>query len=478
MKLFPLGALVAALALATIAAASAQTSTRAVPQANGAQTTLPPAPAADTDVEIHFNDGRDYVGDAAVREPKRISMIPADKSTITFVNGSAPAGQYVVIPDGPGKITYANGSTLDAVFANGVPDGTGDFEVAGGLSYKGTFVAGRPTNGVATYPDGSVFTGDFSDGLPSGRGTFTTTGRVDRAEGTWSAGVFSGGTIAFRDGAKFVGNLDATGKIDGPVRFELPDGPVLTATFIDGKYSGRVLEHWPAGLGGDFAPRELIVDVAPSAPELNGAAKLTFANGNRLVGIVRGGEFNGPGSVSYRNGSAFRGTLFAGKFVGRIAWTNGRGTTIDGFVRRGRMQGPAVLRTRRNRTLAGFVSADGNFFTFTGPLDRDSRPNGRGTYGYADGEKLVGTYVHGRLTGPFVDRLTDGTVFYVDVRRPSYDLIGPARVVLNNGDVAIGLLARSGNLEGPGSYTILSSSETFAGKWVRGTFRIAPEPGG
>jgi hypothetical protein len=463
--------LAAAFSVSAAGGAFAQSATRSIPQATVPQSAVPPAPAADSDVEIHFNDGRDYVGDAVVRQPKRIVIVPADKSTTTFVNGVAPTGAYVVIPDGPGKITYASGATLQAVFAKGLANGNGDYE-ATGFSFKGTFQDGKPVNGLATYADGSSYTGDFVDGLPSGHGTYTSTGRVERADGTWTAGAFSGGTVTFRDGARFAGMLDANGKINGPARFELPDGAVLTGSFVSGDYAGRLTERWTHDVDGTLSRRTLTVDVSPPNPSLSGPAKLTFTNGNQLIGRVSEGEFQGPGAFVYRDGSAFKGTLSSGRFTGPISWTNGRGVTIAGYVRRGRMQGPAVLRTAKGATLHGMISNDGYFFTFTGPVDSSSRPNGHGTYGYADGEKLTGTYSHGRLSGPFVDRITNGTIFYVNVRRPSYDLVGPARVVLPNGDVAVGNLARNGDLEGAGTYAVATSHELFTGTWVDGTFHI------
>jgi hypothetical protein len=461
------------LAIVVVALSFAATSSRTYAQATapGATRAAVPAPPPGTDdVDIHFSDGRQYSGDALVHTPKKIVVDPADKSTTTFVNGKPPSGSYVVVPDGPGKITYANGSTLQAIFANGVANGEGDYESSAGFSFKGTFSNGVPVSGVATYPDGASYNGTFVDGLPDGQGIWTSTGRVQRAEGTWSKGALVNGTVTFRDGARYVGGLDADGKTSGPGRFELPDGSVLSGTFADGNYTGRFTERFTPGSETTGPPRRLlIVDVSPSGPAFDGRARLTFANGNALIGSVRDGAFDGPGAFVYRDGAAFRGTLVDGRFQGPVVWTNGRGVTIASTIRRGRMEGTAVLTTPRGKTIRGLISEDGNFYTFTGPVDDAVRPNGSGIYGYIDGETVRGRWSHGKLIGPVVDKLPDGTTYFVTVPSPSDVVAGPARIVLPNGNVATGRLERSGYLQGLGTLTIAGSNDVLHGNWVDGT---------
>lgn len=443
--------------------AGAQTAPQAVPAP------APAAPTQDTDVDIHFSDGRQYVGDAVVERRKAIVVSAADKSTTTFVNGKAPRGPYIVVPDGPGKITYSNGATLQGIFANGVPNGEGDYQSPGGFSFKGTFVDGQPVNGVATYPDGSSYTGAFAHGLPSGEGALTSSGRVERAEGTWDAGVLTSGTVTFRDGTRYAGALDATGKVNGPGRFELPDGSILTGTFVDGNYSGPFVERFASRDESRTARLLLTVDVTPAGPELTGPGKMTLTDGSTVFGHVRNDEFAGPGSFVYRDGTAFHGSFTDGRLQGRVIWSNGRGTRIAGTIRRGRLEGRAVLTTRRGKKIRGLISSEGYFFTFTGPVDAHTRPNGVGTYGFIDGETITGRWTHGRLIGPVVDREPGGSTFYVTVLTPSDELTGPARVVLPNGNVARGLLERDGYLHGAGSLAIAGSGDVLRGNWIDGT---------
>jgi hypothetical protein len=445
-------------------------SAQTAPQAAAPGAVPGAAPTSVDDVDIHFADGRQYVGDALVERPKAIVVGPADKTTTTFVNGTPPRGSYVVVPDGPGKITYANGATLEATFASGVPNGDGTYKTAGGFGFKGTFVDGQPVRGVATYDDGSSYTGAFAQGLPSGQGAWTASGRIQRAEGAWSKGVLTSGTVTFRDGTRYTGALDAAGKVDGPGRFELPDGATLSGAFVDGNYAGRFVERFaPAADNARSSRLELIVDVKPAGPELSGPAKLTFADGSTVVGRVAQSNFAGPGALLYHDGTAFHGTFRDGRLQGPVLWTNGRGTTIAGVIRQGRLEGPAVLTTSRGKRLRGSISADGNFFTFTGPLDALNRPNGRGTYGYVDGETLTGRWIHGKLIGPIVDREPGGATFYVTVLSPSDDVAGPARIVLANGNVATGRLERDGYLHGAGSFAIAGSGDVLRGIWIDGT---------
>jgi hypothetical protein len=450
--------------VASPASISAQSAPQAVPQA-----AVPAAPTTDTDVDIHFSDGRQYVGDALVERPKAIVVSAADKSTTTFVNGKPPRGSYVVVPDGPGKITYSNGATLQGIFANGVPAGEGDFQSPGGFSFKGAFVGGQPVRGVATYPDGSSYSGTFAQGLPTGEGALTGTGRVQRVEGTWAAGVLADGTITFRDGTRYAGALDAKGKVNGPGRFELPDGSILTGTFIDGNYSGPFVERFATTDGSRAARLLLTVDVTAAGPDLTGPGTLTLTDGSKVVGRVSDDDFAGPGAFIYRDGTAFLGSFADGRLQGRVIWSNGRGATIAGMIHRGRLEGPALLTTRRGKKIRGLISADGNFFTFTGPVDAQTRPNGRGTYGYIDGETLTGHWTHGRLIGLVVDREPGGSTFYVKVLSPSEDLAGPARVVLPNGNVATGVLERDGYLHGAGSLAIAGTNNVLRGNWIDGT---------
>jgi hypothetical protein len=464
------------LAIAVAAFSFAAAPSRGVAQTiapSSPQPVVPAPPPGTDDVDIHFSDGRQYVGDALVRTPAKITVIPADKSTTTFVNGKPPSGAFVLVPDGPGKITYANGSTLQAVFLNGVANGEGDYEASGGFSFKGTFADGKPVNGIATYPDGASYNGAFVDGLPQGQGVWTSTGRVTRAEGTWNAGLLTTGVVTFRDGARYTGALDANGKPNGPGRFDLPDGSVLTGTFADGNYTGRFTETFANGSETTGPPRRLLtVDVSPSGPSLDGKAKLAFANGNALIGNVHDGAFDGPGAFVYRDGSAFKGSFSDGRFQGPIVWTNGRGVTIAATIRNGRMAGRAVLTTPHGKQLRGWISDQGNFYTFTGPVDAQVRPNGSGTYGYIDGETVRGRWVHGKLIGPVVDRLPNGTIYYVTVRAPSEDVAGPARIVLPNGNVATGMLGHNGYLEGAGSFSFAGSGTVMNGDWVQGTLHV------
>jgi hypothetical protein len=451
--------------------ANAQTAPQA--PATGA---VPAAPTANTDdVDIHFSDGRQYVGDAVVEPPKAIVVGPADKATTTFVNGKPPRGPYIVVPDGPGKITYASGATLQATFLNGVPNGAGDYQAPGGFSFKGDFADGQPVSGVATYPDGSSYSGAFAKGLPSGQGVWTTTGRVLRAEGTWSDGALVNGTVTFRDGTRYAGALDAAGKVNGPARFELPDGSILTGTFVDGNYSGRFVERFAPAAENSRAYRLLLtVDVTPPGPTLSGKARLTFADGSTVFGNVRDDSFAGPGAFIYRDGTAFHGSFTDGRLEGPVIWTNGRGTTIAGVIRHGRLEGRAVLTTSHGKKLHGLISEEGNFFTFTGPVDALNRPNGTGVYGYIDGETLTGRWIHGKLIGPVVDREPGGSTFYVTVLAPSRDLAGPARIVLPNGNVARGVLERDGYLHGAGSLAIAGSGDVLHGDWIDGTLHSSP----
>jgi len=342
---------------------------------------------------------------------------------------------------------------------------------------------------VVTYPDGASYTGGLAQGLPSGPGTFSysssDTGDVVRASGNWNGAALSDGDLLLRNGVRYFGGLDANGKVDGPARFDLPDGAVLATSFQHGDYSGLTTWQLPNDTGsGAVHQSTLVVDVNPPSPTLTGPATEMFSNDSRLVGTMQNGQFEGPGTftsgslVGYGRGPTFNGNFTDGILQGPYRWTDSDGSLITGFMRDGTPSGSATLTSPRGQRCAGRVWTSHGYYefdAFDGSWDNEGRPNSRGTYGCPGREQTTGQWTHGKMVGLMVDRAADGTMYKVNVGpQPSPTLTGPATITMPNGDVATGFLrsdrAGAGALNGTGSYTFAEDNYTAHGTWHDGAF--------
>ena len=411
-----------------------------------------PAPAAastsaPTDVTIRFKNGATYSGGATLAYPKGGSVSPANAAkSVQFVNGKPPTRSYSLTLNGPGKITYSDGSTLSGNFVNGVVDGDGEYDKPGTFDFKGTFANGQPTQGTVSFANGPTYEGAFADGLPAGAGTLTASGPVTEATGQWSKGLLSSGYEIFSDGARFDGTFDSSGKPDGNGTYRYADGTTLSGGWQRGLYSGPLVERYRNGT-------VLTVNVSPPDQTLHGAANVAFRNGDRATGTLT------P----------------AGTLEGRGTYFFNHGPHIAGTFRDGRLNGPATLTTPRGRKYSGriaqgvFISPHykqyfGDGRTYEGPVDANGRANGTGIYHFVDGETLSGTWVHGLMSGEMVDHFVDGITYRVKVSPPAEVLRGPATITFSNGDRASAAL-HDGSLNGSGSYVYAAT-----GNRIDGTF--------
>jgi len=185
----------------------------------------------------------------------------------------------------------------------------------------------------------------------------------------------------------------------------------------------------------------LILASGPAAAQ--GQALVTLPNGDRASAPVTGQGLDGPGTYVFSDG-----------------------LRVYGFYHHGLMRGP--VRVGDGSTIyPGTISRQGVFYSFSGPVDRDWRPNGWGISRYPAGDTLRGRWVHGRMTGRFTDLLHDGSKINVSIARPSDELRGPATVSLPNGDKELGRMDRSA-LSGPGVYIDAFTGNRISGVFVHG----------
>ncbi len=417
-----------------------------------------PAPAAAStsapaNVNIQFKNGMTYSGSATVAYPKGGSVNPASATkSVQFINGKPPSGSYALTLNGPGKITYSDGSTLSGNFLNGVIDGDGEYLKPGAFDFKGTFSNGQPAKGSVSFVSGPTYVGDFADGFPSGQGTLSASGPVTEATGQWKKGLLTKGYEVFTNGDRFDGAFGNDGKPDGSGKYRYSDGTTLSGNWQDGLYAGPIVERYRNGT-------VLTVNVSPPDSTLHGAASVAFADGDRATGtLTPAGALEGPGTYDFRRGPHIKGTFRNGRLNGPATLTTTRGRTYTGRIEEGVFIGPHYKQ----------YFSDGR--TYDGPVDAQGRANGLGTYRFADGETLRGTWSHGRMSGTMTDSLHDGTKYVVKVSPPAETLHGPATITFTNGDRASARL-RGGVLNGAGSYVYAATGNRIDGTYQAGRLR-------
>jgi hypothetical protein len=114
----------------------------------------------------------------------------------------------------------------------------------------------------------------------------------------------------------YEGPLDAQGRANGTGVYHFIYGQTLSGTWVHGRMSGEMTERFASGT-------TIRVKVSPPAALLEGAATITFANGDRASALLHDDSLNGAGSYVYA----------------------ATGYRIDGTFDEGRLRGPATLTT-------------------------------------------------------------------------------------------------------------------------------------
>lgn len=172
---------------------------------------------------------------------------------------------------GNGKLTYANGSSIEGKFVHGHEPATAKF----------------------TFPDGDIYEGTFDkNNLFHGEGKFS-----------------------FLNGRNFEGNFEH-GNVVGNVRYSYPNGNV---------YEGPLdKENEPDGRGkltlknGDTVEGKFVNGQHPAF------GKCTFANGDIYVGGFEKGKLCGKGKITYANGDTLEGIFLDGKVVEKVKHTSSK----------------------------------------------------------------------------------------------------------------------------------------------------------
>jgi len=245
---------------------------------------------------------------------------------------AAYEGQWIENrPQGLGKLTYADGTTVQGFF---MPDIISEATVTlpGGRKFDNCRVftslgvmwlkpgtkqlywydfaakteqslteclSGDCANGTGEMRthDGTVYKGSFKNGLSHGRGKLTS------PDGTVYEGEFA---FDFQHGK-------------GTLRW--PDGHVFTGDFVRGIRVGK---------GKLVKPNGAIFEGDYFNNMSNGQGKMVYPDGSFYEGAWANGQWNGHGVYTDKSGKTFTGSFREGKMHGRISVPKGSGT-IDVF---------------------------------------------------------------------------------------------------------------------------------------------------
>jgi len=169
------------------------------------------------------------------------------------------------LPEGTGKMTLTNGTTLEGEWQEGY-FAKGKLTGSNGTTIEGKFKNGQLVKGKVRSPDGSELTMEWDNGHYDQEGTEVEPDGT-KYVGVWKYGGKSSGTITWKDGRGYKGDwTDIEGKAD------LPDGE----------------------------------------------GEMTWPDGRKYVGDFRNGKRDGGGKMNYADGHVEEGLWRDDKFIGAV----------------------------------------------------------------------------------------------------------------------------------------------------------------
>ncbi len=269
------------------------------------------------------------------------------------------------------KITYSDGRYYEGDIIDGKAHGNGTlYSLDGKVIYVGTFANDKYNGeGTLTTEDG-VYTGNFSEGKRVGMGT-----------------------MVYTDGLTFVGTWERDNRAKGKLQLSA-DGEYYDGDFLYGEIygEGTLCVKGTNSVSGDIS---------------------TY---NLYIGEVSGLKKSGKG-VYTANGED--GTIYSGKFVDDVLTDDNAVITYpigheyekyEGGFSNGKFSGYGEL-TKRDGSISKGYWEDGECdmayvngitygdCTYSGYVNEEGIPNGKGTLSYPDGSVRTGVYENGILNG-------------------------------------------------------------------------------
>ncbi|CAM9139264.1 unnamed protein product [Chrysoparadoxa australica] len=195
----------------------------------------------------------------------------------TIYNGNTYIGEVddTGLPEGHGKMQYADDSVHVGHWAKGIKNGEGEYTSAIGEVYRGTWVKDiRVGHGYQSYANGDVYTGDWKDDKPNGTGI-----------------------MQYRNGNTFDGHWDDGVRIEGTLTYANKD--TYTGQFKLGNREGKGKQvYFESGS---------IYEGAWSADKRHGEGVINFKDGSRHVGRFQNDKTHGPGAFFYPDKDWYQG---------------------------------------------------------------------------------------------------------------------------------------------------------------------------
>ena len=293
--------------------------------------------------------------------------------------------------NGQGALFYANGSTRQGIWADGViirsaivqpplvANQTTNVSPAQTISF-GNLPACQGSNtsywsncfGSKTDPSGTKYVGEFKGGKRNGQGTFIFA-NGNKYVGEWREDKYNGlGTIYASTGTAI---LEGIWSDDRFVRSApLQQASVTNQTVaVATTQPNNTIANLPACQGSDISRWSNCVGSA------------TFNDGNRYVGEFKDGKLNGQGTYISTSGVKLVGEFKDSQLNGQGTVTHPNGEKTVGEFKDGKRNGQG------SNTFASGNKYVGEF--------KDDAYNGQGTFTFASGDKYVGEWKDNRHNG-------------------------------------------------------------------------------
>lgn len=284
------------------------------------------------------------------------------KLTQTFVDITLPSGHYKGYarngkPDGLGKMEYANGTSYQGKWSEGLWNGEGLY-VSVADSVYGIWEKGKVCGNVVYRNKDLIYEGTFDNNSPLGVGNLTTKDGTYYS-GMWLDGKRCGmGDMIFANGDRYSGDW-TNNAFDGFGEYHYVNQHAI--------YQGE----WKEGLqhgNGLYKCPDFSYDGEWDQGWMDGDGTLVFKNKDKYEGTLHENIIDGVGCYTYANGNRYEGEFVEGKLCGLGAFQFKNGNRFEGEFYNGKIYGDGTMYLK---TKDGFVSITG-FWPLDGSFPKEA----------------------------------------------------------------------------------------------------------
>jgi hypothetical protein len=267
---------------------------------------------------------------------------PQGPGKMTYEDGTVYEGDFEDgLANGRGKCEYSDGNVYEGEFENDVMHGRGKMTYLNGDVYEGNWLNNAMTNGVLTYGNGHVYEGEFENNQRHGIGKMTYDDG-DVYVGNWLNNAMTNGVMTYPDGAVYEGEFENAQR-HGRGKLTYADGIVYEGKFKNNQrhgrgrltyadeeiYKGKFKNDAKNGQGTMTYEDGAVYEGGWSANYKNGHGKMTYANGDVYVGPWSYDNWHGAdGKMTYADGRVYEGEWWNGNMHGDGTMTSGDGSIM------------------------------------------------------------------------------------------------------------------------------------------------------